>query len=134
MGNRMHRLAVAALVAALVPSLAPAGGDESLSVEDAVTRQVARVVGRPVAAAFTVRGDSGTWHFLCGRPEETDGRPFDIDRSALASNEFGADFCALVTTRSGAPEIVEFDIGSNDMPAMDWVEKYHLPVGILSGR
>ena len=114
-------------------SAASAGGDEPEGAEAAVTRRVAQEVGRPVDAAFTVVNRSGPWTFLCGRPVERDGSPFDVERSALAPSEFGADFCALVQTAGGDARVVEFDIGSTDMPAMDSIERHHLPAGLLSG-
>jgi hypothetical protein len=134
MGNPCSAVAALVLAALLAPPAASAGGDEPLSAEAAVKLRVAEAVGRPVDAVFSVEGRSGDWRFLCGRPVEPDGRPFDIERSRLASTEFGAYFCALVTLRSGDAEVVEFDIGSTDMPAVDWVRKYHLPMKILGTR
>ena len=98
-------------------------GDEPAALLELVRQRVSHAAGRPVDVRIETRATSGDWTLMCGGPLEVSGRPFVIERSRLAASEFGASFCALLRQTGPAYEIVEFDIGSNDMPAVDWVEK-----------
>jgi hypothetical protein len=130
----IYHAAIVALVLAVVAA-APVrgGGDEPVEVEAAVLAQLSAALGRRAGADFSHNAGRGPWRLVCGVPLEPDGTPFDLARSKLADSEYGAHFCALARLGDAGVEIVEFDIGSNDMPAVDWIERYDLPPGILTG-
>ena len=111
-----------------------AGGDEPTALLELVRQRVSQAAGRPVDVRIETRATRGDWTLMCGVPLEVSGRPFAIERSRLAASEYGASFCALLREAGPAYEIVEFDIGSNDMPAVDWVEKYDLSPALLTSK
>jgi len=97
--------------------------------------QLTRSLGRPANYEITHRKSQGVWTFLCGRPLEIDGSPFDYKTSKLSdiyAEGLGDDsFCALLKSENDQQKIMEFDIGSNDMPALEWIETYGIPAEIL---
>jgi hypothetical protein len=130
----IYRAAIVALVLAVVTATpVRAGGDEPLEVETAVLARLSAALGRRAGADFSRDAARGPWRLVCGVPLEPDGTPFDLARSRLADSEYGAHFCALARVGEAGAEIVEFDIGSNDMPAVDWIERHDLPPDILTG-
>jgi hypothetical protein len=124
-------VAIVALATASLTSRAIAGGDTPLSELELVRARVTESVGRPVAIDITTLNRAGNWILACGVPVERSGHPFEIERSNLAGSEFGAQFCGLLRATTEGPELVAFDIGSNDMPAFGWIEEYGLPAAIL---
>jgi len=103
--------------------------DRSLSykLEDAL--------GRPAKYEITHKKSQGPWTFLCGKPLEMNEQPFDYKNSKLNelySDGLGDDsFCALMKGENDQLEVIEFDIGSNDMPALEWIETHDIPAEIL---
>lgn len=83
-------------------------------------------VGRPVSVREEFRKEEAGWVFVCGTVTEADGTDL-----VLSAELESADFCAL--RQSDAPDtLTEFDFGSTDMPAMDWLETYSLPATLLN--
>ena len=123
----MKRTLRPAALLLLIASSASAGGDEPAGALTLVRARVAEAVGRPIEIAPDLERGSRGWVLVCGEPVEASGAPFDLERSRLAGSEFGAHFCALLQETELGPRIVEFDIGSNDMPAVGWIEEHGLP-------
>jgi hypothetical protein len=109
-----------------------AGGYEVLSPEQVVRTRVVEAVGRPVEIRIDRNRSAGEWTLICGDPIEPSGSAFEIGSSDLAGSEFGAHFCGLLRATGGDTDLIEFDIGGNDMPAAGWVEEHGLPPTLLS--
>lgn len=83
-------------------------------------------VGRAVNVEEEFRKEEAGWIFTCGTVTEADGTDL-----ALTEAYESADYCAL--QKADTPDaLTEFDFGSTDMPAMDWLETYSLPPNLLS--
>jgi hypothetical protein len=131
MGSAFSRGLPSILLLALA-SPAFAGGEDEPPGADAILRaRVSEAVGRPVEIEVGRRKSVGGWTLVCGDPVEPSGAPFDVGRSRLGS-EYGAHFCGLLRSTADGEALVEFDIGSNDMPAVGWMEEHGLPAGLLS--
>lgn len=128
----LRGLAAAAAAGLILATPAWPGGDEAPGVAGLVRARVAEAVGRPVEVVLGPEHVAGGWTLVCGDPVEPSGAAFDISRSRLAGSEFGARFCALLQDAPAGPTIVEFDIGSNDMPAVGWIDRHGLPPDLLS--
>ncbi|MER2508675.1 MAG: hypothetical protein ABTQ27_07935 [Amaricoccus sp.] len=124
-------LAIATLGTVTLTSRAIAGGDTPLSNVELVRARVMESVGRPVEINVTTLNSAHNWILACGVPVEPSWHPFEIERSNLAGSEFGAQFCGLLRATPDGPELVAFEIGSNDIPAIGWIEEYGLPGAIL---
>lgn len=105
------------------------------NIEQSLSRKLKDALGRPARYEVIHRKSQGPWTFICGRPLEMNEKPFDYKNSKLSetySQGLGDDsFCALMKGEKGQLEVIEFDIGSNDMPALEWIEAYEIPAEIL---
>lgn len=104
----------------------PAASVESL-VEDAASRQL----NRPVAVKVDLKNEIDGWVFVCGVVTEPDGSDLKIESEGSEAAYESDNFCALAKVQ-GKQELSEFDFGSTDMPAMDWLERYDLSTDILT--
>jgi len=97
---------------------------------------LAEELGRPVSIAIDQAKTVDHWQFVCGRPLETDGRPFDYANSRLStlSAEQLIDdyFCGLFERTAGGPQLRELAVATTDAPIVDWIETYSLPADLFA--
>lgn len=106
------------------------------SVEDQLKTDLAEELGRPVSLDIDQTNSAEQWQFLCGRPLETDGRPFDYESSRLAepaSEQLIDDyFCALFEQTPRGLQLRELTVATTDTPVFDWLETYDLPAELFA--
>ncbi|WP_187430852.1 hypothetical protein ROLI_016050 [Roseobacter fucihabitans] len=101
------------------------------SLETLIENAASGKLERPVAIDVDFRGRFENWRFICGTVTDPDGTPLVVAPTGLPAPYENNDFCALLDTKDGGA-LVEFDFGSTDMPAMDWLERYDLDPAILT--
>ncbi len=94
------------------------GPELSQRVVDAIETSLQQTVSITV----DFEQNAGVWGLLCGTVVSPDGSAITTPEDTWES----ADYCALLDL-TAAPKVVELDMGSTDMPAMDWMEAYDLP-------
>jgi len=99
---------------------------KTVTLESTVNERLSAELGRSATFEPTRQTADRDFKYLCGKPLEVDGSPFDY-QAAGSNQEYATStsddsFCALIK----GDEIVEFDLGSTDMPVFDWIEKYEL--------
>lgn len=104
---------------------------DPVTVEALISEAASRQIDRPVAVKIEMQNQSDDWAFVCGTVTEADGTVLKIGTDASEAAYESDAFCALAKI-SDMTELSEFDFGSTDMPAMDWLEKYNLDPAILS--
>ncbi|WP_299736715.1 hypothetical protein [uncultured Roseobacter sp.] len=104
---------------------------DPVTVEALISEAASRQIDRPVAVKIEMQNQSDDWAFVCGTVTEADGTVLKIGTGASEAAYESDAFCALAKI-SDMTELSEFDFGSTDMPAMDWLEKYNLDPAILS--
>ena len=107
--------------------------NEPQSAQGAVLAAVESELSQPVGIAPDFVQTAAPWQLLCGTVTAPDGGTFTpttvLAETLLAESR---DFCALLDISNGA-QVLELDIGSTDMPAIDWLEAYDLPPELLQG-
>lgn len=109
--------------------------NDAPDLEEMIAAAASDKMARPVAIETQFRNQIGDWTLLCGVATEPDGSELKIaaltgGTSGEAQYESG-NFCALANT-DNASQLTEFDFGSTDMPAMDWLTQHDLPPEILT--
>lgn len=96
---------------------------DTSNVKTLVTEAASRQLDRPVAVKIDLQNEIDNWVFICGSVTEVDGKALVPDTTGTRYES--DDFCALADTKD-ADQLAEFDFGSTDMPAMDWLDRYDL--------
>lgn len=77
----------------------------------------------------------GDWAFVAGAPRAADGKPIDYTTTtyaaAVKSGFFDDNFSALLHKVGGEWKVVAFDLGSTDVPWVEWSKIYGAPEAVL---
>ncbi len=109
-----------------------AGGDETPSVETAVLARLSAELGRQAGADFSLDATRGAVAADLRRPGRAQRRGLRPHAFAPRRQRVRRAFLRPRRTGADGPEIVEFAIGGNDMPAVDWIDRHGLPADILT--
>jgi hypothetical protein len=123
-------VSIAVLAVAFWRFSTPKQPQDALAV---VQSSIETQLAQPVGLAVEFDQTAGPWQLICGTVTAPGGGELvadtDTTDALLAESR---DVCALLDI-SDIPRVVELDIGSTDMPAMDWLEQYDLPPELLQG-
>ncbi|MFK7765209.1 MAG: hypothetical protein AB8B62_18235 [Roseobacter sp.] len=97
------------------------------NLQQTVAQAIEDTLQQEVVVTFDFEQNVDAWGFVCGTVAKPDGTAIATGGSALESS----DFCALLDF-SGTPNVRELDIGSTDMPAVDWMETHDLPKALFN--
>lgn len=98
-------------------------------LQQSVVEAIEDSLQQEVDVTFDFQQNVDAWSFVCGTVAKLDGTAIVTGDNTLES----PDFCALLDT-SRAPSVLELDIGSTDMPAVDWMERYDLPKALFEEK
>lgn len=101
------------------------------SVETLIQEAASRQLDRPVGLKIDFKNEVEDWIFICGSVTEADGAALKIETNNVEAAYESDAFCALANSQE-LTQLSEFDFGSTDMPAMDWLERYDLNPDILT--
>lgn len=106
---------------------------EAIDARAATKMAAQEILGQAVSLSVEYEQRADTWVLMCGKVLAPDGTTFEAQsESTVLQLQDSADYCALIDSSEGMT-VRELDIGSTDMPAMDWMEQYALPPELLQG-
>jgi hypothetical protein len=104
-----------------------------LTVEEIVSEAAKSNLAADVVLSSEFFQEQGPWTLVCGEVFDLEGHPISDPRAQVGLTPFeSSNYCALLENRAGKLELTELDIGSTDMPAMDWMQEHQFPMDLLS--
>jgi hypothetical protein len=120
---------------AAVPHVPEKGSVERKTIVDALRAPVEKRLKQPVIFKIDHLKVQNNWAFLSGRPQNSDGSGIDytntVYQDAVDSGAFDDGVVALLRKVNGKWTVVQYVIGSTDVPYVDWDKKYRAPKGIF---
>lgn len=132
------------LAIALIPALSYAepelhtpkpGSEERVALMDALRIPVEKELKQSVVFKIDHLKVKGSWAFMRGVPQRPNDKPVDYSKTkynvAIKEGAFDDGICALLKRTGGKWAVVEFAIGSTDVPWVTWEQDYKAPKAIF---
>ncbi len=117
------------------PSTPQPGTAERQAITNALRVPVQKQLKRKVIFKVDNLKVQDGWAFLQGVPQQSDGSPMQYRgtkyQEAIDAGAFDDGIVALLQKRGGKWQVVDYVIGANDVPYLDWDQKYHAPSDIF---
>ena len=106
------------------------------SIDTMISYALIEYLGREARISQTYRKENDQWIIICGQPQEVSGQPFDYLNSRLKratqDNLIENNACFLGEKKTTEILLRETDIGSLDSPILSWLERYEIPLQLIS--
>jgi len=107
-----------------------------MSVDTMMSYALIENLGREARISETYRKENDQWIIICGQPQEVSGKPFDYLNSRLKrpaqDNLIENNACFLGEKKTAEIILRETEIGSLDSPILSWLERYEIPLQLIS--
>lgn len=111
------------------------GSSERKAILDALRVPVERDLKQKVVFVAENFNVSGSWAFISGTPQGTDGGSIDYSRTkyadAVDSGAFDNNYFALLKKTGGKWRVTTYAIGCTDVCFADWWRRYRAPKAIF---
>jgi hypothetical protein len=105
------------------------------AVLEALRVPIEEDLGQPVTFQTTRLELADGWAFVQGKMVKPDGTPVDYSKTshqeAIAAGAFDDGFAALLHFDEGTWSVVAYEIGSTDVPWVEWPQAYGAPQSIF---
>ena len=137
---RTHTLITAILFATVLKTVGVAepytpSGAERKAILDALREPVSRQLEQPVEFVVEKIAVSGEWAFVILQPQRPGGGKIEYAytryQAAVDEGIFGAEVIALLRQTPKGWLTYEYELGSTDVPWVDWPSRYPVPAEIF---